>query len=416
MVRYALVDLNFIRQSTTVTDDELEKAYKENIQQFQVPNRVHVQHILLNTVGQPDASVDEIKKKAEDILAQAKKKGSNFEELAKKYSEDPGSKTKGGDIGWIVQGQTVPEFEKTAFSLNKGDISDLVKTQYGFHIIKVLDKESAHTKTLDEVKEQIRPTLLLQKADQQATELSDKIAGDIRQSGKITLDEVGQKYHLPIAETRPVGPSDSVLEFGNSRDAKDEILRLRQGEVSLPLKTDRGYVVLSLQQTLPAHAGTLDEVRDKVIVALKQQKADQLAHTKATELEAMLKAGEKFDPGGKIAGSRSKSERTVRTKRCSTGCRQRKAAWRGVFVEGGAVCAANESRLELGGVPGDGKNRGQSRGFRETKEIHHRYAASREANAGLRRLPDGSGRALEEGWNGEDHARQTGHIRRLRPT
>jgi peptidyl-prolyl cis-trans isomerase D len=307
VVRYALVDLNLMRQNTTVTDDDLKAAYQANIQQFQVPNRVHVQHILLNTVGKPDAEVDEIKKKAEDILAQAKKKGSNFEDLAKKYSEDPGSKTKGGDIGWIIQGQTVPEFEKTAFSLNKGDVSDLVKTQYGFHIIKVLDKESAHTKTLDEVKETIRPTLLLQKADKNAQDLSDKIAADIRQSGKITLDEIGQKYHLGIAETRPVGPSDAVLELGNSKDAKDEILRLRQGEVSLPLRTDRGYVMLSLKEILPTHTGTLDEVRDQVIATLKQQKADQLAHTKATDLETKLKAGEKFDAAAKSLALEAKT-------------------------------------------------------------------------------------------------------------
>jgi peptidyl-prolyl cis-trans isomerase D len=307
VVRYALVDLNSTRQNTGVTDDDLKTAYQANIQQFQVPNRVHVQHILLNTVGKTDAEVDEIKKKAEDILTQSKKKGANFEELAKKYSEDPGSKTKGGDIGWIVQGQTVPEFEKTAFGLNKGDVSDLVKTQYGFHIIKVLDKESAHTKTLDEVKEQIRPTILLQKADKEATALSDKIASDIRQSGKITLDEVGQKYHLPLAETRPVGPSDAVLELGNSKDAKDEILRLRQGEVSLPLKTDRGYVILSLKQIEPAHAATLEEVRDKVIATLKQQKADQLARTKATDLEAKLKLGEKFDAAAKSLGLEAKT-------------------------------------------------------------------------------------------------------------
>ncbi len=132
VARYAVVDVNQIRQNIHVSDDMLKLQYQSNIQQYQVPNRVHPQHILLMTVGKTDAEVEEIRKKAEDVLKQAKK-GGKFDELAKKYSEDPGSKEKGGDLGWITQGQTVPEFEKTAFSLNAGQISDLVKTQYGYH-------------------------------------------------------------------------------------------------------------------------------------------------------------------------------------------------------------------------------------------------------------------------------------------
>jgi peptidyl-prolyl cis-trans isomerase D len=303
VVRYALLDLTQLRQNTVVTDDELKVVYQQNIQQFQVPNRVHAEHILLlTTTGKTDAEVAEIKKKAEDILAQAKKKGANFEDLAKKYSEDPGSKAKGGDLGWVLQGQTVPEFEKAAFSLNKGEISDLIKTQYGFHIIKVLDKETAHTKTFDEVKDTLRPNYLLNKVDQEASKTADQISADIRQSNKTTLDQLAQKYHLTIAETHPVGPGEPVLELGNGQDVKDEIFHLRQGDLSLPLRTDRGYVVLSLRQSLPAHQGTLEEVRDKVVAELKQQKANELAQTKAQELEKRVKAGEKFAGAAKALG------------------------------------------------------------------------------------------------------------------
>ena len=302
VVRYALLDLTQLRQNTVVTDDELKADYKQNIQQFQVPNRVHAEHILLLTSGKPDAEVAEIRKKAEDILAQAKKKGANFEDLAKKYSEDPGSKAKGGDLGWVLQGQTVPEFEKAAFSLNKGEISDLIKTQYGFHIIKVLDKETAHTKTFDEVKDSRRPNLLLNKVDQQASSIADQMSAEIRQSNKTTLDQLAQKYHLTIAETHPVGPGEPVLELGNGQDVKDEIFHLRQGDLSLPLRTDRGYVVLSLRQSFPAHQGTFEEVRDKALAEWKQQKANELAKSRAEELAKRLKAGEKFAAATKALG------------------------------------------------------------------------------------------------------------------
>jgi len=302
VVRYGLLDLNQIGQNTPVTDDELKAVYQQNIQQYEVPNRVHAEHILFTTVGKTDAEVAEIKKQAEDVDAQAKKKGANFEDLAKKYSEDPGSKAKGGDLGWIVQGQTVPEFEKAAFSLPKGDVSDLIKTQYGFHIIKILDKETAHTKPFEEVKDSIRGPLQLQKVDQQAASVADKMSSQIRQSNKVTLDELAQQYHLSVAETRPVAANDPVLELGNSQDIKDQIVRLRSGELSTPIRTDRGYVVLSLKQVIPAHPGTLEEVREKVIADIKQQKSTQLARAKADDLVKRVKAGEKFDTAAKAIG------------------------------------------------------------------------------------------------------------------
>jgi peptidyl-prolyl cis-trans isomerase D len=308
VVRYAIVDVNQIRQSLEISDDQLKAQYQKNIQDYQVPNRVHVEHILLMTVGKTDAEVDEIKKKAQDILSQTKK-SANFEDLAKKYSEDPGTKDKGGDLGWIIQGQTVAEFEKAAFSLPKGSISDLVKTQYGFHILKIIDKESAHTKPFDEVKDSIRTPLLLSEADKQAGDIADKLSQAIRQSNKVSLDDLTKQYHLTVGETRPVAATDPLLELGNSPDVKvsDAIFRLRQGELSLPVHTDRGYLVLSVKQILSAHQGSLDEVRDKVVAELKQEKASADAHSKADELTKRAKAGEKLDSAAKALGLGAKT-------------------------------------------------------------------------------------------------------------
>jgi peptidyl-prolyl cis-trans isomerase D len=302
VVRYALADVNQIRQSTQVSDDELKVQYQQDIQQYQVPNRVKVDHILLMTVGKTPAEVEEIHQKAEDVLKQADKKGANFEELAKKYSEDPGTKDKGGDLGWITQGQTVPEFEKVAFSLPKGSISDLVKTQYGFHIIKVLDKETAHTKTFDEVKDSIRAPLMLAKADRQGADVADKLSTAIRQSNKISIDDLAKQFHLTVGETRPVSATEPILELGNSKEVKDAIFGQRPDELSLPIHTDRGYLILSVRGVLPAHQGTLDEVRDRVVADLKQQKSTDIARQKADDLEKRLKSGEKFDPAAKALG------------------------------------------------------------------------------------------------------------------
>ncbi len=305
VARYALVDVNQLRQNIQVSDDVLKLQYQANIQQYQVPNRVHLEHILFMTGGKTDAEVEEIRKKAEDVLKQAKK-GGKFEELAKKHSEDA-AKDKGGDIGWIVQGQALPEYEKAAFSLPVGSISDLVRTQIGIYIIKVLEKETAHTKPFDEVKESLRMPLLLSQADKLASDTSDQLSAAIRQSNKISLDDLAKQHHLVVGETRLISATDPLLELANSQDAKNAIFLLRIGELNPPVRTDRGYVVLSVKSIQPAHQGSLEETRDRVIADLKREKSAEMAKSKAEELARRVKAGEKFDAAARALGLEPKT-------------------------------------------------------------------------------------------------------------
>ncbi len=153
VVQYAFLDLEQLRLHANISQDEIRSYYDQHIDSYKLPDRAHVAHILFKTVGKTDAEAEEIRKKAEDVLKKAKG-GANFGDLAKQYSEDT-TKDKGGDLDWIVRGQTVPEFEQAAFTLPTGSISDLVKTQYGFHIIKVIDRQAARTQTMDEVYPQI---------------------------------------------------------------------------------------------------------------------------------------------------------------------------------------------------------------------------------------------------------------------
>jgi peptidyl-prolyl cis-trans isomerase D len=301
VVEYGLVDTIKLRQSVQISDEDLKAKYQREIQQYEIPNRVHAEHVLFTTVGKPDAEVDEIKKKAEEALKQLKK-GAKFEDLAKKDSEDPGTKDKGGDLGWIVQGQTVPEFERVAFSLPPGSLSDLVKTQFGFHIIKVLAKETAHTRPFDEVKDSIRAPMMLTKADDEASKVAEQLATAVRKSNRTPLADLVRDYHLEVSQTRAVAATDPLLELGNSTEAKDTIFRLRAGEVSQPIRTDRGYVVLSVKQIIATHQASLDEVRDKIIASLKQDKAQEMARQNADQLAKRVKAGEKFEVAAKALG------------------------------------------------------------------------------------------------------------------
>ena len=304
--RYALLSPAALRANAHVSDVEIRAYYNQNISQYQVQNRVHVEHILFKTVGKTDAEVAEIRQKAEDTLKQAKH-GANFEDLARKDSEDDGSKAKGGDLGWIMEGQTVPEFQQTAFTLPKGAISDLVKTQYGFHIIKVLDRETAHTKSFEEVRDSILPILLTQKVNQEADMLSTQMASAVRQSDRQPLDDLAKKFNLILSETGPASATDPVGVLGNSADLHKVLFELSPGELSDPLHVDSGWVILTAKEITPAHQGTLAEVHDRVLADYRQENSADLARTKAQELGKRVQAGEALDKAAKELGLAAKT-------------------------------------------------------------------------------------------------------------
>lgn len=298
---YALLDLTKLRASTQVSDDELKAYYNSNIDQFKVENRVHVEDILFKTVGKTDAEVAEIRKTAEGVLMQAKK-GANFEDLAKKYSDDDASKAKGGDLGWIVQGQTVPEFEKVAFGLPKGQISDLVQTQYGFQIIKVLDHEQAHTKTFDEVRASILQPVMDQKVTDEANNISDQMAAAVRQSDRQSLDDLAKKFNLEVGETQPSSVTEAVGQLGNTPDLHQVLFSLHPGELSQPLPIDNGYVILTVTKIVPGHQGTLAEVHDQALADYQKEKSIDLARARVDQLSKLVQGGQSFDQAAKSLG------------------------------------------------------------------------------------------------------------------
>ena len=299
--RYALLDLAKLRENATVSDDALRAYYNAHLDQYKVENRAHVEHILFKTIGKTDAEIAEIRQKAEDVLKKAKS-GANFEDLAKKYSEDDATKPKGGDLGWIVEKQTVPEFEQAAFSVPKGSVSDLVKTQYGFHIIKVLDRETAHTKPFEEVRGTIVPLLTDQKLSADANTTSTQMASAVRQSNRQSLDDLARKFNLKLGETQPASVTDPVGDLGNTPELHQVLFQLRPGELSQPFQVPQGYLILTPKDIQPAHQGTLAEVHDKVLADYQQEKSIELARTKADELAKRVQSGEAFDQAAKALG------------------------------------------------------------------------------------------------------------------
>lgn len=299
--KFALLDLAALRQSMHPSEQSIEAYYKQNIEQYHVQFRVHLEHILLKTTGKTDAEVEEIRKKAEEILAKAKQ-GANFEELAKKYSQDDSNKDKGGDLGWIQKGQTVPEFENAAFALKKEQISGLVKTMFGFHIIKMLDREEAHIKTVEEVRGSIVPILAAQMADEKAGEITDRMAAAVRQSSRTPIEDIAKQFNLESGTVPPVAATDPLGPLGTSNEVRDFLFNAQPGEDSTPLHVDRGTVIVSVTQIQPTRAATLAEVRSKVEADYRSGESTTLAKQKADELYKRVQGGESLEAAAKALG------------------------------------------------------------------------------------------------------------------
>lgn len=160
-------------KTTTISDEELKKYYEDNKESF-YRDEVKASHILISTLDEnnkplSEAKKKEAKKKAEDILKKAKS-GEEFAALAKEYSDDKGSGAQGGDLDYFGKGQMVEPFEKAAFSMKVGEISDLVESEYGYHIIKLTDKVQGQT-SFEDAKDTIKSTLLAEKYNKKTQEL-----------------------------------------------------------------------------------------------------------------------------------------------------------------------------------------------------------------------------------------------------
>jgi peptidyl-prolyl cis-trans isomerase D len=308
-VQYVMVDTGKILSQTPVSKEDLQAYYDQHRDDYRVPEQVSVSHILIKTpLPGPDGKVDakgteDARKKAEDVLKQLKA-GGNFADLARKYSEDPGSGKNGGSLGWIGRGRTVPEFEKAAFSLAKGSTSDLVQSSYGFHIIRVDDKQAAHVKTLDEVKDQIEESIKQQKAAQAAANQVNALLGQARTAG---LEKAAAAKGLNVVSTDFVSRTDSLPGIGNSPQFMGAVFG--QAEKSPPdqVQLPQGYAVFEVTAIKPPATPTFDEIRSRVESEFKNERVAALLTQKTQELSDRAKAEHDLKKAAKEAGAAIKS-------------------------------------------------------------------------------------------------------------
>jgi peptidyl-prolyl cis-trans isomerase D len=315
-----VLDPDKIAAEIPVTDAELQKEYNSNLDKYRIPERVKVRHILIKSDSASDAAA---KAKAENILKQIQS-GGDFAKLAKDNSQDPGSAQKGGELGWIVKGQTVPEFEKAAFSLQPGQTSGLIKTMYGYHILQVEEHENAHLQPFDEVKAQIAADYRKRAANQQMQTLADKAVMELRKDPlhpDKAVAALGPAASFNQATNVQIG--DPVPGVGVSKEFNDAMGSLRKGEVTPgPIVLDTRKVVLaSITDFQPAHAATFDEARNDVRNKVSQQKLQKIVARKAQDLYSKAQAN-----GGDLAKAAKEMGLEVKT----TGDLDRNASIEGV--------------------------------------------------------------------------------------
>jgi peptidyl-prolyl cis-trans isomerase D len=304
-VKYLLVDTEAIRAKLTIPPADIERSYNENLEQYSSPEQVRASHILFKTEGKEDAVV---KARAEDVLKQARA-GADFAGLAKKYSEDDSNASKGGDLDYFGKGRMVPEFDQAVFAMEPGQISDLVKTQYGYHVIKLVDKKAGTSRPLDEVRQQISDQLAFERAQTQADDLARRLEAQIKKPAD--LDTVGKAQGLTVQETGLFARDEPILGVGSAPEMTARAFEMEPGAVSGAVRTGRGFVFETVTAKQDAYIPKLEEVKDRVRDELVKQRATEMARQKATELAAKLKGTGDFEKIAKAAGVEAKTTELI---------------------------------------------------------------------------------------------------------
>ncbi|HUL72977.1 MAG TPA: peptidyl-prolyl cis-trans isomerase [Vicinamibacterales bacterium] len=292
-VRYLSVDADSLRPKMTATGPEIEARYKDNIQTYSTPEQVRASHILFKTEGKDEAAV---KKLAESVLAKVKA-GGDFAALARQYSDDD-SKKNGGDLDYFGRGTMVKEFEDVAFSLPVGQTSDLVKSPFGFHIIKVTDKKPAVTRTLAEVRPQIEDQIKMEKAQAEAQKVADAMVKEI--TSPADLDKVAKAQGLTVGDSGLFARDEPIAGLGFAPAVAAEAFTMQQDKVSGELRTNNGFAFIALTEIKPSYVPKLDEVKDKVKEDVVRLKAVEVARTKAAAMAQAAKSN--FAAAAKAAG------------------------------------------------------------------------------------------------------------------
>jgi peptidyl-prolyl cis-trans isomerase D len=300
-VKYATIDTQAIRERISVSAEDIQRHYEDNQQQYSTPEQVRASHILFKTEGKDDAAV---KKQAEEVLAKVKAPGADFAKLANQYTEEEVGKTRGGDLDFFERGRMAKEFEDAAFALQPGEISGVVKSPFGYHIIKVTDRKPASKRSLEEVRAQIEDQIKWERAQNEAQGIVDSVTPLLKTPAD--LDTIAKSRGLTVGESGFFAREEPITGIGMAPAVAERAFEMKEGEVSDAIRTPQGFVFITLTGTQAARVPPLDEVKARVREDVVKKKAIEAARQNAAAVAPKLKSGD-FAAAAKAAGLSAES-------------------------------------------------------------------------------------------------------------
>jgi len=305
-IKYAQVNVEQVRNTLTVPEAEIAAFYQQNLSQYQTPAQVRASHILFKLEGKDEKAVQTL---AEDVLKKAKAPNADFAALARQYSEDDTNNMNGGDLDYFGRGRMVAEFEQAAFGMKTGEISDLVKTAFGIHIIKMVDNKPEQTRPLAEVRAELEDQLKWQKAQAEAESIAKSLEATTKTPAD--LDKVAKERNLTVVETGMVASDEPIQGVGVQPELSSRVFGMKEGEVSPAMRVATGWVFATVTGRQDSYVPTLDEVKARVADDLRLEKAGEMAKQRAAAVANDLKTAKDFAAAAKRAGLEVKTTELV---------------------------------------------------------------------------------------------------------
>ncbi|HEX4825216.1 MAG TPA: peptidyl-prolyl cis-trans isomerase [Candidatus Polarisedimenticolaceae bacterium] len=260
-LRLLVIDRQTLVAKTNVKDADVKADYDQHAADYTRPEQRHARHILLKVPpGAAPADKESIRTLAGSILTRVKN-GEDFAALAKSMSQDPVSGQNGGDLGWFGHGAMVKAFDDAVFATSPGQFAPVVETEFGFHVIQVLEERPAGTTPFDEVKDSIRKRLELQKAQDLAVAEADKLRSELKSPAD--FDAVAAKADLKV-EGRTLSADDHPADLGPTPEFSSGIAALQPNQVSNPLPIARGFAIAGCTEIVPPSVRSQSEVLDRI--------------------------------------------------------------------------------------------------------------------------------------------------------